>query len=948
MRYLLLCISLILNIQIIAQTNTSQNLLNIIQITDSIRSKGEYSIAIKRLLKVRNTPIFTDADCQSRSTWYHKMGVYNYDLYQSKLALLYWRDSALVIRQVCQKTTPADLANTYYAVALAHRDFHQTGQEREAILQAIQILEQLENPDPLDLAYKYHQVGRLFNRTNDIRRSLYYLEAAQRLYDSNGSVKSQWLADLYNEFGLVYTSQAKYDLAIDYFQRATKIHEKAGDLAAIAVRQQNIGKTFFLAERYDEAEFHIKRAFEINKKRGAKRMLILNYQSFGNLAKKRGLLDKAMVYFRAAIEIAKERNWPIEEARMYENIGDVQLLQNQILSALKSYQQALNNLVPGFTSTNLQENPDIDKVIPLQRTDLLRILQLKGEAFYLWYNQTRNIEYLRTAYQVFKRLDAFRVGARQEIQTSDSKFLLLGKNKNDYERAIEVALAWHKTEGQIDGLHQAYNYAAKNKAIVLLENLQDLKAKVKGIPPQVLAKENELRETYNNLERDLANVEGDSLQRLIADSLFSCRRVYEKLILEMERSYPNYYDLKYALPQTNKLKHLLEQIEEDRAIIEYFVGQKQIYIFVLSHKKLRYYIVERPTNFTAYCQELYHGTTKGISSDMIRDKLSELLLAAPIREMDSNIRRLTFIPDGPLLQISFDLLPHPFHPDHYLIEDYATSLAYSQQLIFANQKEVSRNLENFGGFGLVYDDFTLEGISSLYTKRHSITNTQRNTVGKLIYSDDEVEEIARILDGESWINSLAKKSTFLKEGHRFRTLHFAMHSLLDTEEPLNSCLVFSRTTNDPNFLLYASELYNMQLPAEMVVLSACNTGTGQIIKGEGVRSLARAFNYAGVPSMVASLWNASDYSTKDILVRFYQNLEAGQPKDIALQLAKQAYLKETAPTYQEARYWAHLKVIGDVAPIDFQTNTPSKWGWRAIPILILLLIGWYYRFYKKT
>ena len=134
----------------------------------------------------------------------------------------------------------------------------------------------------------------------------------------------------------------------------------------------------------------------------------------------------------------------------------------------------------------------------------------------------------------------------------------------------------------------------------------------------------------------------------------------------------------------------------------------------------------------------------------------------------------------------------------------------------------------------------------------------------------------------------------------------------------------------------AGELYNLQLNAELVVLSACNTGTGQVNKGEGVRSLARAFHYAGASSLIASLWSAPDQTTKDIAIKFYQHLKKGYSKDKALQQARIDYLQNanTSPEYAHPSYWAHLVAIGDMEALNVGTN---NWIWLTAGLGLLII-----------
>ncbi|MEZ4684577.1 MAG: CHAT domain-containing protein [Bacteroidia bacterium] len=167
-----------------------------------------------------------------------------------------------------------------------------------------------------------------------------------------------------------------------------------------------------------------------------------------------------------------------------------------------------------------------------------------------------------------------------------------------------------------------------------------------------------------------------------------------------------------------------------------------------------------------------------------------------------------------------------------------------------------------------------------------------------------------------------------------------MHALVDDKDPLRSYLVFSQVEGEENGpFLYASELYGMHLPAQLAVLSACNTGYGSMQRGEGIMSLSRAFAYAGCPSTVMSLWQAPDAETGSLMEAFYRSLQEGTAKHLALRAAKKAYI-EDAYTSQQAHpfYWAGFIVSGNTAPVSGKGGS-FLWPWL-LGGLIAVLAGW--------
>ena len=169
-----------------------------------------------------------------------------------------------------------------------------------------------------------------------------------------------------------------------------------------------------------------------------------------------------------------------------------------------------------------------------------------------------------------------------------------------------------------------------------------------------------------------------------------------------------------------------------------------------------------------------------------------------------------------------------------------------------------------------------------------------------------------------------------------------MHGILDDQQPMRSHLLFQQedpslvdSLND-NYLMMA-ELYGMQLNAELAVLSACNSGIGQLSGGEGMMSLSRAFSYAGVRSIVMSLWAVSDQSTADLMLLFYKNLKNGSTKANALRQAKLEYLETyNDPIFSHPYYWSGFVMIGDTSPIR---TKPNVLAWISGLSLIFLAIG---------
>ena len=233
-------------------------------------------------------------------------------------------------------------------------------------------------------------------------------------------------------------------------------------------------------------------------------------------------------------------------------------------------------------------------------------------------------------------------------------------------------------------------------------------------------------------------------------------------------------------------------------------------------------------------------------------------------------------------------------------------------------------------------------IKSNFETRYIAAFSVSNSNSKLPKASVEVNSILKYFDGNALVN--ATKNDFLKLSNQFNILHLAMHTNINQVYPEFSSLNFYGETDNQ---LFISELYNEAFKANMVVLSACDTGNGFYENGEGVICLSRAFNYAGVPSTVMSLWKVDDEATAKIMTYFYQHLSEGETKDEALKNAKLDYLEITEdPLLKHPYYWSGFVVTGNTEALVESHNY-----WWSLLLMPFVIVGVFRKrfvqFFKK-
>jgi CHAT domain-containing protein len=292
----------------------------------------------------------------------------------------------------------------------------------------------------------------------------------------------------------------------------------------------------------------------------------------------------------------------------------------------------------------------------------------------------------------------------------------------------------------------------------------------------------------------------------------------------------------------------------------------------------------------------------------------------PAEQFFSKKSKLVIIPDGILNYLPFELLITEEQQENtegsysdlpYLVKKYPISYGQSSSVL----KSLIEEQKRAGAAGKSSKKLIAFG-DPVYEKKDNVSFITREGLSRLEHSGIEVEKIASLFpDGDSntYLREKATEENVKREGElaKFSYIHFATHGLIDEQKPDFSCLVLTQDEDaDEDGFLQAAEIFNLNMDADLVVLSACQTGLGKMVRGEGMVGLTRAFMYAGTPSVLVSLWSVSDVSTASFMEKFYSQLIVGKlTKTEALQKAQLSLIKEEQ--YAHPFYWAPFVLIGN-------------------------------------
>ena len=509
---------------------------------------------------------------------------------------------------------------------------------------------------------------------------------------------------------------------------------------------------------------------------------------------------------------------------------------------------------------------------------------------------------------------------------------------NIYEEGISTSLNLFAETKDNQYKKVAFEFAEKSKAGILLDAIAESNAKrFSNIPDSLIEKENQLKVDLSYYDTQIQKEKSkkkniDSVKlNVMQNRLFSLNRQHEDLISSLEKNYHNYFHLKYQPPihSLNEIEN--ETLTSNSALLEYFISDNSLFIFLLKNNSLDIEEIsldvslnELVNNFRASLSNL---NFEGFVSSA--EKLYSILIK-PVKYELNDINKIFIIPDGVLNYLSFESLLSRapsnseeinFSDLDYLIKEYEISYYYSFATLveFKSISSVSKN--NFIGFAPVFDDDNSikKTITSIFSTEAFTNSTRSVNVENKVYSslpesEKELKGILNLyqeknLQGIIYTHNSAKEELIKSdEIKNYKYIHIASHGFINEEKPNLSGILFTKEEKGEDGILYANEIYNLNLDADLVVLSACESGLGKIIKGEGLIGLTRGLLFAGAKNVVVSLWQVADKSTSELMIEFYKNILSGESYSESLRNAKLKLIKDGKYSYPLE--WSPFILIG--------------------------------------
>jgi CHAT domain-containing protein len=739
----------------------------------------------------------------------------------------------------------------------------------------------------------YNMTGSIYYEAGNYVQSKYYFEKALAILDTNARANQYLLVNYKNNIASVSRKLHDYPHALDLYQSLLQYGVERDALL------QNIGDTYLGMGEYKNALHYINSTRFVNAKK---------YNDLAFCYMHLDKPDSAMLFLDKALQHSASVRKSIEKGTTLSYYGDL-MAAKKPSDALGYYQKAIIQMDPDFTEEQVSKNPTQFNGIH-SFGNLFETLVHKAEAFHLLFNSTKDSQNLEYALKAMNA--AFNLSDHTaEAFGSDEARLFLNENVQPaYQLYVDWGVELYEITHDNGWLKDAIAHAEKSKAAVLQWSLLQIPLwSLKGIPHDLLQEEKNLKASISAQYLSFSTTQDSTVRKSSEGQLMNDQiqlsKVHDKL--NQQPAYKTLWG-----NHEIKVDEIRSRLGAQDAIVSLFFSRNSLFSFVVTKDSIAYHQSNEVKTITDEITFLVqHADDASADKQEARKLLQGIYqqVIQPLLPLLTGKSSVIIIPHNELAYLPFEMLID--ESGRYALEKFAISYNYSMAFLKAEQQlQFNKLLVAFAPFA---------GESSASKQFESIPASK--------------QEVSS-LNGQVFIDSLATKQKFVQLSSQIGVAHLATHAAANDSIPLQSFIAFYPQEHDTSFKLFEPEIYNLDMHAsKLVVLSACETGSGKLVHGEGLLSLSRAFSYAGCPSIITSLWKADDIATAYICGRLHHYLKKGWKKDLALQTAKLDYLKdETIPDqFKLPRFWANLVLVGDTSAIYEGSKSPT------VTIIILLI-----------
>lgn len=845
------------------------------------------------------------ADELSISQVYHDLAKF---IYKKNLSLdnaIYFTEKASEIRKNYIKESPSLFKGSFNNLAKFQ---YEKGLYSKAIKTCDSLLSYC-NATEVRVAKVNWLKARIYEAIGDFKKALDCYEKSESIYKALG--KHQKLLSIYKNVLAIYAGfdDVKYKEAFFLNYRKVQTLSNYFDISEkdLIGLKLNCGNFYDTLKDYNNSKEAYKEALALAYKLNDSVYAAKSLNNLGVVYKKTNNINKSIESLRAALSYAS--NLPSQKAESYDNLGDIKLLQNNYVAALKNYQKAiyLTTYNASVDYTTLPKFQDME--MSNLKIDILGYLRDKAGAWIAYYNKTKNKALLKKALETLELADKVVNLIYFESREDLSKLFWREKGNDLYQKAVDVSYLLNEPE-------KAYCFIEKSKALLLLENVTNLNARVLAkLPHATIEREVKLLEEINNYKAEL--VTNNLLKRKrIKDSFITKKNEYSKFLDSLETTFPKYHNYKKGI-QIYDAKITQKHLKENQLVLQYKIDKNKAYVSLASNTEIKTYKIEEAELLEKRILAFHDALKKPFLNKKDQEDYKSLaytLYNQLLPFMKGKLKafqgkQFLVIQDGilqniPLEPLIVDNRESPIN-ELYLINFCKISYAYSfSSLMVTSKLKRTYNADYLAMSPTIFKD---KSLSSL-----------------IIYRE-ELQKLESTLETKFLTRSNTTKQKFIEAYGGYKVVHLSTHG--GVTEDKKPWLAFYDDK------LELGEMYFNNQYTDLVVLSACKTSKGELRKGEGVMSIARGFVNSGAKSVLASLWDIDQKSNNEIIYSFYNYLNQGYTKTEALNRAKLDYIYKNKNTSEVSPYyWSAITLTGNNEAIFKKGNNLYYFLLLLVPI----------------
>ncbi len=618
-----------------------------------------------------------------------------------------------------------------------------------------------------------------------------------------------------------------------------------------------------------------------------------------------------------SLEIAKNEYETDKEfafiPKIHQNIGELYLDWNKPDSALMEFHEGLKFFDEAL-SDDLESNPTFKKYT--EYPEALALLKYKARTSDSLYQNTNDQKYLRISEKAYMALVDLLDQMKKSYLIDGSKFFVAEKAYPLYSEALDLFYRSYALSNNHAKLNAIFQILEKNKSTILFENVKNkFELLSSKLPEDIKNQESELTSSvsfYSRLLSEEKQKDSLDLNRIseYERAVFEAQEELAILQNKIETEYPDFFDYRKELTKGYDLTVVQQKLNGNEALFEYFQTEDNIYALYIDRKKIELNRVQHLQKWNTQLLDHLDWISQKPTGNLEKFALARRNAFHLYQELLGcfsldGIEKLIVVPDGILNRLPFEtLVADTSAYNSYLLSKTNVSYYLSARQ-FLEEETVSKS-EDHEVFCIAPE------FSGPIEQSRSCALA---SLGKLPFAKDELLFLKETFHGVFDGDTSSIRSAFTDNYADFPIVHLATHACLNPEDPMLSEIHFT------DGYLTNYDLQGLSSRPELVVLSACNTATGELKSGEGMMSLSRGFFASGVKSLQSSLWALDDKSSYDISTNMYLNLKKGMSKSEALQKSKMAFLESADKQHQHPYYWASMIHIGnDQAIFPSQSN----------------------------